>query len=73
MSHVPWMATQPNYSSGMAIQNLCFKKLVMFRKRSWFLCAGHSEAAKEATVTPDMDMDMDMDTDTDTVCGPEPG
>ena len=41
----------------------------MFRKRSWFLCAGHSEAAKEATVTPV----MDMDTDTDTVCGPEPG
>ena len=41
----------------------------MFRKRSLFLCAGHSEAAKEATVTPD----MDMDTDTDTVCGPEPG
>ena len=25
---------------------------VMFRKRSWFLCAGHCEAAKEATVTP---------------------
>ena len=50
---------------------LCFKKFVMFRKRSLFLCAGHSEAAKEATVTPDMD--MDMDTDTDTVCGPEPG
>ena len=51
---------------------LCFKKkFVMFRKRSWFLCAGHSEAAKEATVTPVMDMDMDMDTDT--VCGPEPG
>ena len=69
MSHVPWMATQPNYSSGMAIQNSMFQKIVMFRKRSLFLCAGHSEAAKEATVTPD----MDMDTDTDTVCGPEPG
>ena len=24
----------------------------MFRKRSLFLCAGHCEAAKEATVTP---------------------
>ena len=69
MSHVPWMATQPNYSSGVAIQNSMFQKIVMFRKRSLFLCAGHSEAAKEATVTPV----MDMDTDTDTVCGPEPG
>ena len=75
---VPWWLRDAScsldgHSTQLLIRNgdskFYVSKNVLFRKRSLFLCAGHSEAAKEATVTPD----MDMDTDTDAVCGPEPG